>query len=215
MLPVLERKHAKPTNQRGIFLRKKYMKVVENNTVQTHVVAVNKAFRSARASSRKLFDAIYTARVELTDASDWNEFVASVECDRSTINKTVKIAECEWIRENAMKLPVAWSVLNVIATIARKDDEQLKRLLEDGELNTRTTLAELKALLAPSTPSVSTEPEVRVNTEFFSPEQIEFFREVEPEFKALGIKVTDTAKKSEETEAANDPVASEELQEAA
>ena len=191
------------------------MKVVKNNAVQNHVVAVNKAFRSARASSRKLFDAIYSARVDLTHPSDWDEFVASVECDRSTINKTVRIAKCEWIRENAMKLPVAWSVLSVIATIARKDDEQLKRLLEDGELNTRTTLAELKALLAPSTPCVSTEPEMRWNSEFFSPEQLAFFREVEPEFKALGIKVTDTAKKSEEIEAANDPVASEELQEAA
>lgn len=204
---------------------------INSNPVKKHVEAVNDAFRSARESSGKLFNAIYNARVDLTDASDWKAFVTNVECDRSTINKTVKIAKCEWIRENAMKLPMAWSVLHVIATKAQEDDEQLKRLLEDGELNTRTTLAGLKALLAPSAPCASTEPEIALlapsapcastepeitmNTEFFSDEQLAYVRTIKPKFAALGIKVTDTAKKSEEPESIDDAVMSKEVKEAA
>ena len=203
---------------------------INSNAVTTHVNAVNKAYRNARASSGKLFKAIYNAREELT-STDWEEFVANVECDRSTINKTVKIAECEFIRLNASQLPVAWSVLHVIATKAQEDDERLKRLLEDGELNTRTTLAGLKALLAPSAPCASTEPEIALlapsapcastepeitmNTEFFSDEQLAYVRTIKPKFAALGIKVTDTAKKSEEPESIDDAVMSKEVKEAA
>lgn len=203
---------------------------INSNAVTTHVNAVNKAYRNVRASSGKLFKAIYNAREELT-STDWEEFVTNVECDRSTINKTLKIAKCEFIELNASQLPVAWSVLHVIATIAQTDDEQLKRLLEDGELNTRTTLAGLKALLAPSTPCASTEPEIALlapsapcastepeitmNTEFFSGEQLAYVRTIKPKFAALGIKVTDTAKMSEEPESIDDVVMSKEVKEAA
>lgn len=187
---------------------------INSNAVTTHVNAVNKAYRNVRASSGKLFKAIYNAREELT-STDWEEFVMNVECDRSTINKTLKIAKCEFIELNASQLPVAWSVLHVIATIAQTDDEQLKRLLEDGELNTRTTLAGLKALLAPSAPCASTEPEITMNTEFFSGEQLAYVRTIKPKFAALGIKVTDTAKMSEEPESIDDVVMSKEVKEAA
>ena len=133
------------------------------NNVNTHVLAVNEAFRVKRQSDGKLFEAIYRARVDLTDPSDWNDFVAHVECDRSTINKAVTIAECDWISENAANIPTKWSTLHKIATIAKNDEAQLSRWLESDELNTRTTLSGLEALLTPSTPSVSTEPETPIN----------------------------------------------------
>ena len=182
------------------------------NKVQRHVESVNRALESVRRGNRKLFDAIYAAANEL-NTNEWDEFVAAIDCDKSTINKVKAIAKCPFIRENFNKLPVAWSVLHAIAVTVKKNKEDEQILLEalkKGELTRGTSLDALRKLLGSDPAEQSEEPVIRINSSKFNEVQNEFIARIRPEAEAVGIAITDSAKRSSESNSNNEPASTSE-----
>jgi len=68
-------------------------------------------------------------------------FKNAVICDRSVLNRYLKVAKCEFINDNLDQLP---SAVSVLIKIAQSDEEVMQAMLDEGVLNTTTTLSQLK-----------------------------------------------------------------------
>ena len=86
--------------------------------------------------------------VALDSRSAMKEFKQNVNADRSTVNRYIKIAECQFINDNVEQLPIAVSVLLKIAQQVENFDFQEK--LDAGELSPDTTLRNIKEWLEAS-----------------------------------------------------------------
>tara|TARA_E500000331_G_scaffold337413_1_gene365486 strand:+ start:771 stop:1484 length:714 start_codon:yes stop_codon:yes gene_type:complete len=100
----------------------------------------NKKYASLLKAESALIDIV--REVVATDSRyAIKQFKKDVNADNSTINRYIKIAECEFINENADRLPKTVSVLLRIAQQFEKCD--FANALEEEILNSDTTLKEL------------------------------------------------------------------------
>jgi len=100
----------------------------------------NKKYASMQKAETALIDIV--REVVATDSRETvKQFKADVDADNSTINRYIKIAECDFINENVARLPKTVSVLLRIAQQFEKCD--FDTALEEGILNSDTTLKEL------------------------------------------------------------------------
>ena len=99
----------------------------------------NKKYASMQKAETALIDIV--REVVATSHLALKQFKKDVNADNSTINRYIKIAECEFINENAARLPKTVSVLLRIAQQIEKCD--FDTALEEGILNSDTTLKEL------------------------------------------------------------------------
>lgn len=114
--------------------------------------------------------------VALDSRSAMKEFKKNVNADRSTVNRYIKIAECQFINDNVEQLPIAVSVLLKIAQQIENFDFQ--EMLDAGELSPDTTLRNIKEWLEASADDgmkESEEPsEPTEVTEVETPEECQF-----------------------------------------
>lgn len=178
-----------------------------STTIETHVKTVNKAVRAYRKGSQTLFNAIFNAWQELK-GPDFKKFKVQVDCDDSTINKTIKIAECEWVMENLDRLPIAWSTLSVIATNYEANGRKLEQALEEGDLNRKSTAKQVRELLDSPKPIKSSGSTISYRPEDFSEEQQARLKEICKELReTFGFKI-DASVSSKDSKVAGDATTS-------
>lgn len=171
--------------------------LIEPKLYKEQVTKVNAAFRKVRKTNASLFESVHNAYDLLaTDwKKDWARFKLDVDCDTSTFNKIVKIVKTEFVMSNIDQLPVAWSVLYGIALQTKDHLGMLQVALDNGELNNRTTLKELNALISVETTSVRPiESIFRFDSSAYSNEELEELLEISRVLKEkFGITVRDLA----------------------
>ena len=131
--------------------------------VASNVSATNQVLGEVRNSRRKLFEVVKDAFVELT-TKEFKEYRVLVDLDPSTINKIVKIIENDTISKFMDDLPVSWGSLYALTSVDKSD---LVSAIEDGKINRRSTLAEIRELKGKQSSPVQqagADKEISVNT---------------------------------------------------
>lgn len=115
---------------------------IETKVINNHVTKTNTKLRGMNKANKSLFETVRAAVIELgEDKNALSKYKANVECDRSSVNKIIKIANSEFVMENLDSLPSGWAVLHTIAINAEKTDiVKLEKAIESGALNQKTTL---------------------------------------------------------------------------
>ena len=131
--------------------------------VATNVSATNLVLDGVRSSRRKLFEVVKDAVVELS-TKEFKEYRDLIDLDPSTINKIVKIIENDTITKFMDDLPGSWGSLYALTSM---DTSDLLSAIEDGSINRRSTLAEIRELKGKETSPVQNkdaDKEISVNT---------------------------------------------------
>ena len=131
--------------------------------VGTNVSATNQVLGEVRSSRRKLFEVVKDAVVELS-TKEFKEYKDLIDLDPSTINKIVKIIENDTITKFMDDLPGSWGSLYALTSM---DQGDLVSAIEDGSINRRSTLAEIRELKGKETSPVQNkdaDKEISVNT---------------------------------------------------
>ena len=131
--------------------------------VATNVSATNLVLDGVRSSRRKLFEVVKDAVVELS-TKEFKEYKDLIDLDPSTINKIVKIIENDTITKFMDDLPGSWGSLYALTSM---DQGDLVSAIEDGSINRRSTLAEIRELKGKETSPVQNkdaDKEISVNT---------------------------------------------------
>ena len=124
----------------------------------------NRKYKTLQKQETALIDIVRKV-VALDSRSAMKKFKDNVNADRSTVNRYIKIAECQFINDNRGQLPVAVSVLLKIAQQIENFDFQEK--LDAGELSPATTLSVINEWLKASADDGMKESEEPVEmTEF-------------------------------------------------
>ena len=131
--------------------------------VATNVSATNLVLDGVRSSRRKLFEVVKDAVVELS-TKEFKEYRDLIDLDPSTINKIVKIIENDTITKFMDDLPGSWGSLYALTSM---DQGDLVSAIEDGSINRRSTLAEIRELKGKQSSPVQqkdADKEISVNT---------------------------------------------------
>ena len=131
--------------------------------VATNVSATNLVLDGVRSSRRKLFEVVKDAVVELS-TKEFKEYKDLIDLDPSTINKIVKIIENDTITKFMDDLPGSWGSLYALTSMDKSD---LVDAIEDGTINRRSTLAEIRELKGKQSSPVQqkdADKEISVNT---------------------------------------------------
>ena len=131
--------------------------------VATNVSATNLVLDGVRSSRRKLFEVVKDAVVELS-TKEFKEYRDLIDLDPSTINKIVKIIENDTITKFMDDLPGSWGSLYALTSM---DQGDLVSAIEDGSINRRSTLAEIRELKGKQSSPVQNkdaDKEISVNT---------------------------------------------------
>ena len=124
----------------------------------------NRKYKTLQKQETALIDIVRKV-VALDSRSAMKKFKDTLIADRSTVNRYIKIAECQFINDNRGQLPVAVSVLLKIAQQIENFDFQEK--LDAGELSPATTLSVINEWLKASADDGMKESEEPVEmTEF-------------------------------------------------
>ena len=110
--------------------------------VGTNVSATNLVLVGVRSSREKLFEVVKDAVDELT-VKEFKEYKVLVDMDASTLNKIVKIIDNDTITKFMDDLPGSWGSLYALTSVDKGD---LVSAIEDGKINRRSTLAEIREL---------------------------------------------------------------------
>ena len=131
--------------------------------VATNVSATNLVLDGVRSSRRKLFEVVKDAVVELS-TKEFKEYRDLIDLDPSTINKIVKIIENDTITKFMDDLPGSWGSLYALTSM---DTSDLVSAIENGSINRRSTLAEIRELKGKQSSPVQqagADKEISVNT---------------------------------------------------
>ena len=101
----------------------------------------NKTYLALEKTEMKLF-AIVEEVVASDSVTQLKAFKATVSCDRSIVNKYIKVARDEFIKQYGTQLP---SAISVRIKIAQSGRDTMESMLKSGELSSSTTLKELIA----------------------------------------------------------------------
>ena len=138
---------------------------IEKKVINSHVKKTNAKLSNRKKASTSLFQTVRTAVQEMAeDKNALSIYKTDVDCDRSSVNKIIKISECSFVMDNINLLPSGWSVLHAIATSAPNiDNAILQDALNNGEINTKSKLLEIrnffKVAAVPLNPSIAIKPQ--------------------------------------------------------
>lgn len=184
-------------------------------------------FNKVRKNNTSLFDSIQIAYVDLYENPedkkklDWREYKLAVErvCDKSTLNKIVRICRNNIVMSNLDKLPLSWATLSkVVVAIEDKDSgaERTTTLLDkisEEEITASSTAKEIIDLLIPpveNQDAVSTEPVVKFDSSNYSDEELEKLNEAIDVLESLGFTIEDKATESVESDDVEDAASEKE-----
>ena len=184
-------------------------------------------FNKVRKNNTSLFDSIQIAYVDLYENSedkkklDWREYKLAVErvCDKSTLNKIVRICRNNIVMSNLDKLPLSWATLSkVVVAIEDKDSgaERTTTLLDkisEEEITASSTAKEIIDWLIPPVENqdvVSTEPVVKFDSSNYSDEELEKLNEAIDVLESLGFTIEDKATESVESDDVEDAASEKE-----
>lgn len=184
-------------------------------------------FNKVRKNNTSLFDSIQIAYVDLYENAedkkklDWREYKLAVErvCDKSTLNKIVRICRNNIVMSNLDKLPLSWATLSkVVVAIEDKDSgaERTTTLLDkisEEEITASSTAKEIIDLLIPpveNQDAVSTEPVVKFDSSNYSDEELEKLNEAIDVLESLGFTIEDKATESVESDDVEDAASEKE-----
>jgi len=119
---------------------------IEQTVINSFVRKTNTKLRGVKKANASLFETVREAVKELQgDTEALRKYKMDVDCDRSTVNKIIKITESDFVMANLNNLPSGWAVLDVIARkSAQIDLVALETAIESGQLSTKTTLKEAR-----------------------------------------------------------------------
>jgi hypothetical protein len=119
---------------------------IEQKVINCFVLKTNKKLREIKKANASLFEIVREAVTELQgDQKALSKYKMDVDCDRSSVNKIIKITESDFVMTNLDNLPSGWAVLDVIARKSRKTDiVALEAAIESGQLSSKTTLKEAR-----------------------------------------------------------------------
>lgn len=184
-------------------------------------------FKKVRKNNASLFESIRSAHVDLYENSedkkklDWREYKLAVErvCDKSTLNKIVRICRNNIVMSNLDKLPLSWATLSkVVVAIEDKDSgaERTTTLLDkisEEEITASSTAKEIIELLIPPVENqdvVSTEPVVKFDSSNYSDEELKKLNEAIDVLESLGFTIEDKATESVESDDVEDAASEKE-----
>ena len=124
------------------------------------MATANKNIATIKNGSHSLFVSVRKAHAELGCCEKSMErYKAKVNCDRSTVNKIIKIATSEFVMANLDGLPNAWSTLYEIAKYAqRRNIGEMTALMGSGALSPSKTKKEIVASLRCKVNAITTAP---------------------------------------------------------
>ena len=131
--------------------------------VASNVSATNQVLGEVRSSRRKLFEVVKDAHTELSQ-KEFKEYRSLVDLDASTFNEIVKIIDNDTITKSVDDLPISWGSLYALTSM---DQSDLVNAIEDGSINRRSTLAEIRELKGKESRPVQNkdaDKEISVNT---------------------------------------------------
>ena len=180
--------------------------VVSEKDIKKHIDLTNSAIKSAVKAQGKIFQRVYAAYEALgSSASAWKQYRKGVNADRSMINKVIKIANSEFVRENIEKLPLNFATLYSVAMMTGSAENApnhsvvLMDAIEKGEIGITSTLKEVKAVVGEETEKKETGSSnlVRYDLATIAEEQQPMLEEALELLRSIGFEVKEVSKVSE------------------
>ena len=174
--------------------------------IKKHIDLTNSAISSAVRAQGKIFQRVYAAYEALgSSASAWKQYRKGVKADRSMINKVIKIANSEFVRENIEKLPLNFATLYSVAMMtgsaenAPNHSVELMDAIEKGKIGITSTLKEVKAVVGEETEKKETGSSnlVRYDLATIAEEQQPMLEEALELLRSIGFEVKEVSKVSE------------------
>lgn len=123
----------------------KNLESVTDSQIQYFAEKTNRVFCGVKHQSKLLFKTVTNAFDQFGhDRKSWSLYKASVDVDRSSINKMTKILNCKVVRRNFESLPESWLVLHKITLL---DESSILNLLNSGELSRDTKDSDINKIL--------------------------------------------------------------------
>ncbi|NVJ99917.1 MAG: hypothetical protein HWE12_00105 [Oceanospirillaceae bacterium] len=121
---------------------------IEQTVINSFIRKTNTKLRGVKKANASLFETVREAVTALQgDTKALSRYKMDVDCDRSSVNKIIKITESDFVMDNLDNLPSGWAALDVIARKSAKVDVvALETAIESGQLSSKTTLKEVREL---------------------------------------------------------------------
>jgi len=140
------------------------LRPVNTNMVGVFVLETNQVLKSVRHYNKKLFEVVRDSYDKLKHhKGELKLYKESVEIDRSSLNKIIKIVEDDLIMKNLNKLPGSWGSLCLLTSV---DDVVLKRWIKEKMITPQTTQIEIKKMKTGESTTSTDEDELLPNFMF-------------------------------------------------